>query len=180
MAAGGRGPHAEERAVSEATPGRRRDEHLRDVDPIVIRWTSPMRPMELWWFGPGPRGSAAPTGACGSSTYRPSAASCSLPRHAVDADSRASPAHRAPSPCIARCASSIPASRQPGGGGCREPRGGPMGADAAPSSRHSPGHPPAAAAPPSCARGGERGGAGQRRAAGLRKGGVGGGSERID
>ena len=54
MAAGGRGPHAEERAVSEATPGRRRDEHLRDVDPIVIRWTSPMRPMELWWFGPGP------------------------------------------------------------------------------------------------------------------------------
>ena len=70
MAAGGRGPHAEERAVSEATPGRRRDEHLRDVDPIVIRWTSPMRPMELWWFGPGPRGSAAPTGARGSRTYR--------------------------------------------------------------------------------------------------------------
>ena len=70
MAAGGRGPHAEERAVSEATPGRWHDKHLRDVDPIVIRWTSPMQPMELWWFGPGPRGSAAPTGARGSSTYR--------------------------------------------------------------------------------------------------------------
>jgi len=89
VAAGGRGPHAEERAVSEATPGRRRDEHLYDVDPIIIRWTSPMRPDRAAVRHPLAHVGAAPTGrVLQAATYRATRWTRTRARHRLTARHR--------------------------------------------------------------------------------------------